>query len=103
MLDKNVIEESDSPWVAQVVMVIKKTNCYRVCIYFRKLNAINKTDSYPLPRMDDLLSSSNSNHQKKRWSFMSWLARGYIIFNGVLYRYVSEIESDNLQLVIPVQ
>lgn len=25
----------------------------RLCVHFRKVNTLNKTDAYPLPRMDD--------------------------------------------------
>lgn len=55
MLDKGIIQESDAPWTSPVVMVPKPGGETRVCIDYRKLNAITKPDCYPLPRIDDLL------------------------------------------------
>lgn len=65
MLKKGIIEEGESPWAFPVVLIPKKTGEVRVCVDYRKLNAITITDKYPLPRMDDLL------HAAKATSYMS--------------------------------
>ena len=36
-------------------MVRKKDGTHRFCVYYRSLNSITKADTFPLPRIDDLL------------------------------------------------
>ena len=55
LLENKLIRLSMSPWAAPIVLVQKKTGDVRLCVDFRKLNAITKKDSFPLPRIDDVL------------------------------------------------
>ncbi|KAK2893391.1 hypothetical protein Q8A73_015875 [Channa argus] len=55
MVANDIIEPSDSPWAAPMVMVRKKTGKWRPCVDYRGLNAITRKDSFPLPRIDDAL------------------------------------------------
>ena len=55
MQEAHVIQPSTSPWASPVVMVCKKDGSHRFCIDCRHLNVVTKCDTYPLPRIDDLL------------------------------------------------
>ena len=55
MLDMGVIEPSTSPWLSPVVLVRKKDGKLRFCVDFRKINALTMMDSWPMPRIDELI------------------------------------------------
>ena len=55
MLNLGVIEPSQSPWGFPAILLPKKDGGIRVCIDFRDLNTVTKTDAYPLPRIDEML------------------------------------------------
>ena len=57
MQEQGVIQSSQSPWASPIVLVQKKDGSIRFCVYYRKINKITKKDSYPLPRVNDLLNS----------------------------------------------
>ena len=60
MLETGVIEPSTSAWSSPVVMIRKSNDKYRLCIDFRKLNAVSRADAYPLPYMDAILRKLKS-------------------------------------------
>ncbi|XP_035988756.1 uncharacterized protein LOC118561082 [Fundulus heteroclitus] len=55
MLSLGIIEYSKSEWCNPVVLVPKKDSSIRFCIDFRYLNSVSKFDSYPTPRIDDII------------------------------------------------
>ena len=60
MLDHGVIEKFCSDWAAPMVTVQKKDGGLRLCIDYRRLNAMSKIDPYPMPRVDDLIDRVSS-------------------------------------------
>jgi len=55
MITSGVIELSQSPWASPVCLVEKKDDTYRFCIDYRRVNAINKKDAFPIPDIHDAL------------------------------------------------
>ena len=56
MLEMGIIERSNSPYAAPVVMVQKKDNTVRFCIDFRRLNKVTIFDPEPMPNPEDLFT-----------------------------------------------
>jgi len=49
MEEQGIVRKSSSPWASLVVIIDKKGGDKRICIDYRKLNAVTKADTYPLP------------------------------------------------------
>ncbi|GFN93920.1 protein saal1-like [Plakobranchus ocellatus] len=56
LLSLGVIEPSDSPYCFPIVVVKKKDGSLRLCIDFRKLNAVTVLDAENIPRQEDLFN-----------------------------------------------
>ena len=56
-LKQGIIHPSKSPYVSQVVIVLKKTGEIRLCVDFRRFNAISICDSFPLLRVEEALQA----------------------------------------------
>lgn len=61
MLEKGIIEPSQSPWASAYVLVEKKTGDMRPCIDYRKLNEATVKNAYPLPNVENCLEPLASN------------------------------------------
>ena len=73
-LKQGIIRPSKSPYASQVVIVRKKTGEIRLCVNFRKLNAISIHDSFPLPHVEEALQAV----QATVWFSSFDLAQGYL-------------------------
>ena len=62
MQSTGVIQPSNSPWASPVVMVRKKDGSHRFSVDYRELIAVTRQDSFPLPRIDDLLDQLDRSH-----------------------------------------
>src|SRR3954469_13718742 len=54
LIDLKFIEKSVFPWGALVLFAKKKDGTMRLCIDYRKLNAVTVKNKYPMPRIDTL-------------------------------------------------
>ena len=55
LLRAGLIRVSRSPWAAPIVLVPKKDGSLRLCVDYRKLNAVTRPDPFPMPRVEDLI------------------------------------------------
>jgi len=73
MLEHGLIEACQSEWCSPVTLVPKSDGGYRFCIDFRKVNALTKTDTYPLPRVDECIDKVGSSNYISKFD----LLKGY--------------------------
>ena len=73
MEESGIIERSSSEWAAPIVLVRKKDGALRMCVDYRRLNAVSRADAYPIPRVDDLLDRLG----KAKYITTLDLSRGY--------------------------
>ncbi len=73
MLETRAVRPSKSPWASPIVLVPKKDGTTRFCIDYRRLNSVTRKNSFPLPRISDVLESFSG---KKYFSTLD-AASGY--------------------------
>ena len=49
-----IIETSNSEWASPIVL-IKKDGTMRICIDYRRLNAVTQVEAYPMPRIEYII------------------------------------------------
>jgi len=55
LLEQGIIEETNSPWAAPILVVPKPDGTGRLCVDYRRLNNLTEPDPIPMPRIDALL------------------------------------------------
>lgn len=97
MLENNIIELSDSEWSSPCILVPKSDQTFRFCTDYRKVNSVTKTDSYPIPRVDDCIDQVGSASYVSKFDLLKgywqvplteWAKRvsAFVTPNG-LYQY----------------
>jgi hypothetical protein len=61
LADRGLIEEGNGAWRSRVLLVKKPDGSWRTTIDYRKLNSLTIPDSYPMPRIDDMLDRLNGS------------------------------------------
>lgn len=56
MIKAGIVEPSDSPYAAPIVLIKKKDQSLRFCVDYRGLNKETVFDPVPMPRMDEVLN-----------------------------------------------
>jgi hypothetical protein len=83
----DIIEPTKSPWSSPVVPVRKKDGTIRLCVDYRKLNAVTIPDRFPMPNLNDLVFSL---HGMQFFTTLD-LVRGYYKFRREIYQAVHGI------------
>ena len=55
LLVNDFIKPSNSDWSSPCILVPEPYGAYRLCTDYRKVNGVTKTDSSPIPRIDDCI------------------------------------------------
>ena len=59
LLDNDFIEPSQSEWTSACILVPKPDGTFCMCTDYRKVNSVTKTDTFPIPRIDDCIGLNN--------------------------------------------
>ena len=57
LLDNDFIEPSQSEWSSPCILVPKPDGTFRMCTDYCKVNSVTKTDTFPIPRIDDCIDN----------------------------------------------
>ena len=87
LLDNDFIEPSQSNWSSPCLLVPKPDQSYRMCTHFRKFNSVTKTDTFPIPRIDDCIDKIS----KAKYVMKIDLLKGF--YQGLLTERAKELSA----------
>ena len=59
MLKRGVIQHSNSPYSAPIVLARKKDGSWRFCVDYRRLNEVTVKDAFPIPKIEQTFDALN--------------------------------------------
>ena len=69
-----------SQWAAPIVPVVKPDGSIRICGDYKvTLNRVAKTDTYPLPKIEDLFTSLSGGKFFRRWTWLVLTCRFHLM------------------------
>ncbi|BHF70426.1 hypothetical protein SprV_0301347600 [Sparganum proliferum] len=89
LLQAKILQPSSSPWASPIALVPKKDGSVRLCIDYRRLNALTVRDSFPLPRLDDTLDALGN----AAW-FLTLDLKSAATFQRLMYRVLQPLIPD---------
>lgn len=57
MVDQGIIRRAYSPWATNIVLARKADGKHRICADYRALNKVQVHDSFPIPKISDVIES----------------------------------------------
>ena len=57
LLDNDFIESSQNEWSSPSIVVSKPDGTFRMCMHYFKVNFVTKTDTFPIPRINDCINN----------------------------------------------
>ena len=60
LAEAGIISPSTSPWASPIVPVVKPDGTVRICVDYRRLNAVTKQDPYYMPTLEEILERVGS-------------------------------------------
>lgn len=61
LLENNIIRESTSSYASPIILIAKPNKTFRLCVDYRKLNAITVKEKHPIPLIDDQIDKLVNN------------------------------------------
>ena len=83
LLENDFIEPSQSNYSSPCILVPKSNGTYRMCTDHRKVNSVTKTDSFPIPKIDDCVDKVGNSKYVTKFDLLKgfWLVQSYAVWD----------------------